>query len=121
MAGPRRRFAFFARASRRHRRLALEGLECRALLAFDLTLSSAATAGIAVTDTQTTRTFTANAHGANLGFADIQLAFDAGLNVSISPGTTGTETGNVTSSESASFTNSLAAGLSLLSGSGTNQ
>ena len=66
-------------------------------------------------------TFTASAHGANLSFADIQLALDAAFNVSISPGTTGTESGNVISTEAVSFNNSSAAGLTLLTGSGANQ
>jgi len=100
----------------------VEQLESRALLAFDLTLSSSPTIGVSVTDSTTsaftTRHFTADSAGANVSFADIQAAFSALMNVVIDSGSAGAEAGNITSAATASFTNSTGANLQLQSGTG---
>ncbi len=73
-----------------------EQLEDRTLLAFDLSISAAATAGVSTVNSGGNRTFTATAPGANINVADIQAGLVANLNVVISNGSTGVETGNIT-------------------------
>src|SRR5437899_4081529 len=86
----------------------LEGLESRALLAFNVTLSaSSPTANVSITDTATTRTFTATGSGATVKISDIQAAMSNPLDLSvvIDSGSTGTEAGNIICAADMGFTN----------------
>src|SRR4029079_3198032 len=69
------------RCRKRFFRPLVEGLESRDLLAFNLTISSAATANVSTDDITVpgTRIFTATGSGAKLSLADMDTAFNAGL------------------------------------------
>ena len=69
----------------------VEHLEERVLPAFNLSISNAATTGVAVTG----GTFTATATGANINVGDLVSALNAGNDVAVSNGTTGTEAGDI--------------------------
>lgn len=71
-------------------------LEDRVVPAFNLGITTNATVGVDVQTAAGTRTFTANATGANLDVDDILTALVTDdLNVVISTGSTGTEAGNI--------------------------
>jgi adhesin/invasin len=78
---------------RRRRFLEIECLERRITPAFNLTIGTAATANVLH---DTFGNFTATGSGANINVADIRTDLLAGRNVSISNGSTGAETGNIT-------------------------
>ncbi len=71
---------------------ALEHLEDRTLLAWDLSISAAATANVTVVNGN----FTANNAGANINVADLLTALNGDFNIVISNGNTGTENGDIT-------------------------
>lgn len=73
------------------------GLEERITPAFNVSLSLDSTVGMTMMTAAGTTTFTANATGANLSFADIGTELLAGKNVVVDTGSTGTEAGNITS------------------------
>src|SRR5262245_27995491 len=102
---------------RPQRRLRLEALEDRLAPAFNLTVGTGATAGVATTVSGTTTTFTANATGAFLSVADVVTALATG-NVVVDSGSTGTENGDITIS--AGITSPVAGStLTFQGGSGT--
>src|SRR4051794_25880095 len=107
----------------RHYRPLVEQLERRELLAFNLTISLAASAGVnSSTNTATdTVTFTAVANGANLSIASINAALAAKNSVVISSGSTGSQAGNIsTSGFTAQVLNNLdGESLTIQTGSGT--
>jgi sugar lactone lactonase YvrE len=73
-------------------RLAVESLETRLVPAFNLTIGTGATAGVAH---DSAGHFTANAHGAAIAVSDILADLRAGKSVNISDGSTGSEAGNI--------------------------
>ncbi len=82
------------RNQRRPRRaLQLELLETRLAPAFDLTIGAGPTVGVLH---DKAGDFTAIAHGATIAVSDILKDLQAGKSVTISDGSTGKETGNVT-------------------------
>jgi hypothetical protein len=84
-------------AARRCFRPLLEPLEGRDLLAFDLTISTAATAHVTKNvDTATGITlFAATSSGANVSVNDVNTELVLGRNVIVDSGSQGTETGNI--------------------------
>ncbi|HWB13509.1 MAG TPA: DUF4214 domain-containing protein [Pirellulales bacterium] len=76
--------------------LSIQGLEERVVLAWDMTLSVAATVNVSSNTAGGTTTFTATDTGANLSWQDVDNALSAGDNVVINSGSTGTEAGNIT-------------------------
>src|SRR4051812_30891429 len=94
----RRRFS--GRKPVRSFRPRLESLESRELLAFNFTLSTNPTANVGISNTATTRTFTATGSGANVNIGDIQAAMSNPLDLSVvlDTGSTGTQAGNITCS-----------------------
>jgi DNA-binding beta-propeller fold protein YncE len=90
----------------------VECLESRIAPAFNLTISASATNAAVTHDTS--GNFTANATGANINVADIRADLLAGKNVTISNGSTGSETGNITWQTGANLDyNGVGSGLSL--------
>src|SRR4051812_8583909 len=87
-----------AAAARRSYRPLLERLENRELLAFDLTISPAATAAVSSSTASGTTTFTATATKANLSLSDIDTELQAGRDVVLDSGSTGAEAGNISTS-----------------------
>src|SRR5206468_3515022 len=86
-----RRRCCIARNRARFYRPLMEQLESRELLAFDLTISSAATANVSSVTASGTTTFTATGSGANLNVIAIDTALGAG-NVVVSSGSGGSIT-----------------------------
>src|SRR5262249_7793715 len=101
----------------------VEQLESRDLLAFNLTISLAASAGLTSSTDSTTHTvtFTAVANGANLSIASINAALAAKNSVVINSGPTGNQAGNIATSgfTSQMLSNVDGASLTIQSGSGT--
>ncbi len=115
------------RCRKRFFRPLVEGLESRDLLAFNLTISSAATANVSTDDITVpgTRIFTATGSGAKLSLADMDTAFNAGLNVKVSSGSgfaIPLEAGSITTSGFTShvFSNDPSKTLTIENGTGTN-
>src|SRR5262245_50218776 len=106
-------------ARRRFFRPRLEGLESRELLAFNLSISAAATTGVTTTSVAGTTTFEASASGANLSLDAIDAALKSGNNVLITGGANGSEAGTISTSGVSSRTFDNAAGTSLKFQSGT--
>jgi hypothetical protein len=77
---------------RRRQRREFEALEDRVVPAFNLTISTNPTVGVV----QAGGAFTANATGANINVAAILFQLNIGNDVTISNGTTGAESGNIT-------------------------
>ena len=104
-----------------HFRPLLEGLESRDLMAFNLTISAAATAGVATQTVSGTTTFVGNANGANVSLADIDNELAAGRNVAIDSGNSGTQAGNISTSGFASHVFPSGGGsLTIRTGTGAN-
>src|SRR5262245_11857756 len=117
----RYRRSLVARQPWRHFRPLFEPLESRQLMAFNLSLSTAVTAGVTIDNSvPSTRVYRATANGANVNFGDISTAMNGGLNVIVDSGSTGTQAGNITSAVDSSYLNAANTSLTIRSGSGTN-
>src|SRR5262245_25195772 len=81
-----------SRSRLRRHRPQLEALEDRITPAFNLTISTDPTVGVALTN----GVFTATASGANINVAAILFELNIGNNVTITNGTGGGEAGNIT-------------------------
>src|SRR5262249_48213331 len=93
------------------RRLLLEPLEDRLLLAWDLTISTSPTNPLLVNHAG--GSYTAIGSGANINVTDILNDLNAALDVSISNGTTGAESGAIGWSAGAPLNYTMAAPRSL--------
>src|SRR5262245_37974673 len=115
--GPRK-----ARTPARHCRPQVERLECRELLAFDLTISLAKSLNVSKDTARGTTTFTASASGANVSVDDIDSALADGNDVVVTSGAAGTQAGNISTSgfTSHTFSNVPSTTLTIESGTGTN-
>ena len=87
----------------------LEYLEERVVPAFNLTISNATTVGV----TQVGGAFTASSTAANINVSDLLSALNAGNDLTISNGPTGTEAGDIVWQAGASLTYTNAAARSL--------
>src|SRR5262245_42060049 len=73
-------------ARRRFFRPLLEGLESRELLAFNLTISTAANLNVLIETVNNTTTFASNGAGANVSVTALNNEFEAGRNVLLTTG-----------------------------------